>query len=242
MSRFKVDDKVRVVRKVGEWEGDYWVKSMDKFLGRVYEIYKVVDTGYLLDDQHGNIYCFPDESLELADAMPQFQGYKPVMGIYKLRDDVQDPRYATEGSAYFDIKLNFENYKLYSPNFKNPVEAVGTHATLQPRCRGIFGTGLILDIPEGYYLDIQVRSSTGIKHGLRLSNVQGIIDSDYVNELFISLQNTTNQNINISSGDCWVQGSLKRVEQVKFKTLEKPPEQKTSRNGGIGSTSEPEQD
>lgn len=50
----------------------------------------------------------------------------------------------------------------------------------------LYGTGLIVKPPDGYYLDIVARSSLG-KQGYFLSNCVAIIDAQYRGELFIAL-------------------------------------------------------
>jgi dUTP pyrophosphatase len=61
--------------------------------------------------------------------------------------------------------------------------------TLRPLEHLAAATGLKVAIPVGYVGLIVPRSSTGVQ-GLHLSNVVGVIDSDYRGEIIVHLHNT----------------------------------------------------
>ena len=56
-------------------------------------------------------------------------------------------------------------------------------------------------IPEGHVGMLFVRSSTGIKRNLVLSNGTGIIDQGFTGSIKISLHNTGDKTQHIASGD-----------------------------------------
>ncbi len=160
------------------------------------------------------------------------------LGVFKLREDAEVPFYATEQSACFDLKLEFNKVTCFSPNFREAEQFTASSGTftIKPKERVVVGTGLIFDIPLGYKLNLHVRSSTGIKKGLTLANVTGIIDSDYVDETLIAITNNNNYDVIICSGDTLVQGELVKIEQCEFEILTERPKRKTNRNGGLGHT------
>lgn len=163
------------------------------------------------------------------------------LGVYKLREDAKLPYYATKQSACFDIPLHFDKIKVFGGNMEEPTSIPITNsfqdAWVPPKQTVVFGTGLVFDIPEGYKLVLQVRSSTGIKRNLMLSNIEGIIDSDYTDELKIALYNRNSYiSCHISQGDVLVQGSIEKVIQADIFESYKKVTQKTDRVGGIGST------
>ena len=43
----------------------------------------------------------------------------------------------------------------------------------------LVGTGLVIGVPDGYFLGIFARSSTPLKRGLIVANGVGVIDADY---------------------------------------------------------------
>lgn len=95
--------------------------------------------------------------------------------VKKLHQGAVLPSYATPGAACFDlVALTVGGaYK------------VGTHVDVghPVTC----GTGLAFDIPAGHVMLIFSRSGHGFKHGVRLSNCVGVIDSDYRGEVMVQL-------------------------------------------------------
>lgn len=55
------------------------------------------------------------------------------------------------------------------------------------------GTGLAMEIPEGYFGAIFARSGLASKQGLRPANCVGVVDSDYRGEFMIALHNDTDE-------------------------------------------------
>lgn len=51
------------------------------------------------------------------------------------------------------------------------------------------GTGLAIEIPDGYYGDIRPRSGKATKEGLRPANTPGTVDSDYRGEIIVAIHN-----------------------------------------------------
>lgn len=72
----------------------------------------------------------------------------------------------------------------------------------------IFGTGIALQPPDGYFTLIVARSGIASKRGLRPSNCVGVCDEDYTGEYFISVHNDTAYPQSIESGE--------RIAQLVF--------------------------
>jgi dUTPase len=72
--------------------------------------------------------------------------------------------------------------------------------------------------------------------GIGLSVSQGIIDSDYVEEVFVPMVNNTNKLFHIRSGERIAQIELVKTIPTINTWIEERPAQKTNRNGGFGST------
>lgn len=104
------------------------------------------------------------------------------MLYYSLDKDAYQPRFAYEGDAGMDLALSHD---LTVP--------VGGHR--------IGDTGVHVAIPEGHVGMLFVRSSTGIKKHLVLSNGTGIVDSGYRGPVKISLHNTGTTGQRIKAGD-----------------------------------------
>ena len=150
------------------------------------------------------------------------------------------PVFATEHSACFDIayqpfgKQEYSGFARNNKPFTRPIP--DGSIVINGGDRVLVPTGLIMDIPEGYSVRLHPRSGLSYKQGLVLANAEAVIDSDYFHELFVLLHNISDNQIKIMAGDRVAQAEL--VQQVNYQLLETfdRPTQKTSREGGLGST------
>ena len=94
--------------------------------------------------------------------------------VKKTHPDARLPRYATDGSGAFDL-------------FATVLE--DTTAT---SARAVFDTGLAFEIPEGHVMLVFSRSGHGFRHGIRLVNSVGVIDSDYRGSVKVALRRDKN--------------------------------------------------
>ena len=160
------------------------------------------------------------------------------LGFYKLYDNVELPRKATIGSACFDIQAYLiEGQELKSRDCiyrQNIVE--GGKVRISPRGRMLIPTGLIADIPEFHSIRIYPRSGLSFDIGLALANQEGIVDSDYKEEIFISLINMSNDVQTVSHKMRIAQGEVVAHQSYRIKELDEPPIRTSSRSGGFGST------
>lgn len=166
------------------------------------------------------------------------------MKIYKAKDYAHLPKFATEGSAAFDVRAAFligERVKAYNAwNKKVDIipKVIAGKVALQipPETRVLVPTGLIFDIPQNHVLKMYVRSSVAVKKGLTLANGVGIIDSDYVEESYILLHNISDSLVVIEEGERLAQCILEPTISYSIEEINEPPSRKTDRDGGIGST------
>lgn len=162
-----------------------------------------------------------------------------TLKIYKTHKDIRLPLHQTEQSACFDIaaqyagKRTYSGYNTRNKEFNRPIEK-GIY--LGPNERVLVPTGLIFDIPKGYSVRIHPRSGLSLKNGLILANCQGIIDSDYVEEVYIIMTNISDNAFTIKDGDRIAQAELKPVQEYTIEELKERPINKTIRFGGFGST------
>ncbi len=177
----------------------------------------------------------------------------PSLKYYKLHPDVPSPNFKTEGAACFDVSafLTGENQlTAYTVDNKKTKfhckrdtylqwssESYKPYINVPYGSRVLVPTGLIFDIPEEYYLKVYTRSSSPLKNGLMLANSTGIIDSDYIHELFLMLTNVhSNRSIRINHLDRLCQVEMRRKQTYNLVETDQKPEQKTDRTGGFGST------
>jgi dUTP pyrophosphatase len=85
---------------------------------------------------------------------------------------------------------------------------------LAPLHRALVPTGLYLEIPEGYEVQVRPRSGLAINHGLTCLNTPGTIDADYRGEVKVILVNLSDRPVSISPGDRIAQLVVQRVERA----------------------------
>jgi dUTP pyrophosphatase len=108
------------------------------------------------------------------------------------------------------------------PTKENPGDAgIDVYAneshTLQPGERHTFGTGVSVEIPDGYVALFWDRSGLGSKGIHRLA---GVVDSGYRGEWKVVLLNTTDEPYEIKKGDKIVQCVLQKFEPVDIQEVE----------------------
>ena len=159
--------------------------------------------------------------------------------------DVSDINYATRNSACFDIAAHFHyqnSFKTFSKDNKE-ITVLGAqdengkaYVDIPPEWRMLIPTGLILDIPEQHCVKIYPRSGLSTKKGLNLINCVGIIDADYVHQVYIPVYNNSQERIKIYNGDRIAQAEMVVNHQIEIHLISERPERKSDRNGGFGST------
>ena len=163
--------------------------------------------------------------------------------FYKIHSEVKDPVRATEGSACFDLHASlpqFSAVKVYENNFeevdKRDRKVVDGRVQVNPRERLLIPTGLFFDIPAGHSVRLYPRSRLALKQGLTLANNVGIIDSDYVEPVFMMIHNISGNQQFITDGQRICQAELVQEHPCMIMEAETRPERKTDRDGGFGST------
>lgn len=112
------------------------------------------------------------------------------------------PTYANAFAAGLDLRVVLEE-----PVSIAPYERVRLH------------TGLRVQIPEGYFGMVVVRSGLGFR-GLTLANAVGIIDSDYRGEIQIGVVNLSDEPIALEDGERIAQMILVPYVQAELKVVE----------------------
>jgi dUTP pyrophosphatase len=96
-------------------------------------------------------------------------------------------------------------------------------------------TGLFVEIPEGYEIQIRSRSGLAFKHGVAVLNSPGTIDSGYRGEIKVILKNNDYRRYNIKKGERIAQMVVAPVTNATF--IEVAELSDTERGeGGLGST------
>ncbi len=128
------------------------------------------------------------------------------------------PNYATEGASGMDIRADIE-----------------MSVILQPLERTLIPTGLFVELPEGYEIQIRPRSGLAVKQGITCLNTPGTIDADYRGEIKVILINLSNEPQTIQNGDRIAQMVFQQVAKIIWQPVNVINE--TDRgSGGFGHT------
>ena len=128
------------------------------------------------------------------------------------------PHYATAGAAGLDLKANI-------------LETI----VLEPLERRLIPTGIFLEIPHGYEVQVRPRSGLALKNGVTCLNSPGTIDSDYRGEINVLLINLSTLPFTINNNDRIAQMVVAKVEKAELILVQQLNE--TERNaGGFGHT------
>ena len=128
------------------------------------------------------------------------------------------PEYETSGSVGMDVRANI-------------IEPI-TIGSLE---RVLIPTGLHVEIPEGYEIQVRPRSGMALKHGLSFCNAIGTIDSDYRGDIGLIIINLSKEEYTIQPNERLGQLVLNKVEHVKWELVDELSNTKRG-EGGFGST------
>ena len=96
-------------------------------------------------------------------------------------------------------------------------------------------TGIAVEIPTGYEIQIRPRSGLALKEGLTVLNAPGTIDAQYRNEVMVLLINLGHKKAAIKIGDRVAQMCIKPVYRMEFEEVMKLSDSDRGL-GGWGST------
>ena len=128
------------------------------------------------------------------------------------------PQYATPLSAGMDVRAANEK----------PIK-------IDPLQRAIVPTGLFLEIPAGYEVQVRPRSGLAAKKGITVLNAPGTIDADYRGEVCVILVNLSSEPFVVENGERIAQLVLSRHECIEWDECRSLSESERG-DGGFGST------
>lgn len=128
------------------------------------------------------------------------------------------PEYQTSGAAGMDIRA-----------------FVPSDIKIKPGEVKLVPTGLYLEIPKGYEIQVRARSGLALKNSIGVANGIGTIDSDYRGELCVILVNFGQNEFVVKNGDRIAQMVLNKYEPIKFVVDEELSSTERG-EGGFGSS------
>ena len=134
--------------------------------------------------------------------------------INKSNNDL--PSYETIGSAGCDVRSDHS-------------------ATINPGQKLLVKTGLYVEIPIGYEIQVRPRSGLAYSKGITVINSPGTIDADYRGEIGVILINHGHEQVTLEKGERIGQLVLNKVEQINWESVLVLSDTKRG-SGGFGST------
>jgi dUTP pyrophosphatase len=141
-----------------------------------------------------------------------------VLKWKKLNRQAKIPFKASAGAACFDLTATLE-----------------APMTLKPGQVFAIPTGLAVEIPEGFELQVRARSGLALKHGLTLVNGIGTIDSDYRGEIKVITALIGDKELTLQNGDRIAQALVAEVLPVEHQEATELSDSERGA-GGFGST------
>jgi dUTP pyrophosphatase len=150
-----------------------------------------------------------------------FEEYSPKLdvGYEMLVEDMKSPSYAYETDSGFDLFSTIETI-------------------LEPLERVLIPTGLKIDIPENYEVQVRTKSGLAFNRGLMVLNSPGTVDQGYTGEIKVILFNASNQQNKIEKGMKIAQAVVCPVINGKWINLVRKEKvgSKDRNENGFGST------
>ena len=138
--------------------------------------------------------------------------------VKKMRAGASLPQYQSAGAAGFDLCACIE-----APQ------------TLKAGEIAAFPTGISVELPEGYEIQVRSRSGLAFKNYIGLLNGVGTVDADYRGEIQVLLKNYSEKDFIVEPNMRIAQGVVAKVEQIEW--IEADELSKTQRaESGFGST------
>lgn len=143
----------------------------------------------------------------------------PIVKVYNEAPELELPKYETSGAAGMDIYCTTDT------------EIPASSTKLVP-------TGLYVEIPEGFEIQVRPRSGLSYKTPLRVANAPGTIDHDYRGQINVIVWNTGMVPFTVKKGERIAQIVLQEVPKIEWQQVSTKEElTDTSRGaGGFGST------
>ena len=167
-------------------------------------------------DDLSRLFGFTIEELEKG-----FEEYSPKLDVgYEMLDgDMKSPSYAYETDSGFDLFSTIDT-------------------VLEPLERALIPTGLKIDIPENYEVQVRTKSGLAFNRGLMVLNSPGTVDQGYTGEIKVILFNASSEQNKIEKGMKIAQAVVCPVINGKWVNLvrKEKVESKDRNENGFGST------
>ena len=169
--------------------------------------------------------CY-DCGCDLKPACADREGNKMKVRVQRLHENAKLPVRAHGTDAGMDL--------FFCPTPKAELDT--QVETVLPFGSSVIPTGLKIEVPEGYMLEIKNKSGIASKRGLLVGAC--VVDRGYTGEIFVNLHNVTHRNQTIHSGEKIAQAVFVKITtDVSLVESDNIYDEETSRGeGALGST------
>lgn len=161
------------------------------------------------------------EGIDIQDLENAYNEVQPKLELKYRLDNVDSvpPKYVYESDSGFDL---YSTEEVHFTQFE----------------RKLVSTGLFLDIPEGYEIQVRTKSGLALKQGLMVLNSPGTVDQGYTGEIKVILMNMNNYAITVDKQQKIAQAVLCPVVSGKWINLVEKNQinEKERGENGFGST------
>ena len=144
---------------------------------------------------------------------------KTIIKVRVIDGSISLPKYETNNSAGMDIRAFVPDGKII----------------IKPQETKLIATGLHLEIPKGFEVQIRPRSGLALKNGITVLNSPGTIDADYRGEIKVILINHSDKTFVVEKGLRIAQMVVCPIIQAQLEEVDELNET-TRGEGGFGST------
>ena len=182
----------------------------------------MIDGKKLVKDEETCFSC----GCNLRPGCPDYDGDRMQVRVQRLHTEAKMPVRAHTTDAGMDLFF----CPAPKPELTSQVE------TVLPFGSSVIPTGLKIEVPEGYMLEIKNKSGIASRRGLLVGAC--VVDRGYTGEIFVNLHNVTHRNQTIHQGEKIAQAVFVKVTtEVELVESEDIYDKVTSRGeGALGST------
>jgi len=212
--------------------------EISQFKKSVQEISKVV--GAIIEDKLGDRSQLEEQVRGVAKQVEKVVG-ETVRNFAAGASGAAGTGPATQGPVKLKLK-KLANFKGELPAYATPGSSgldvrasLGESIVLAPMERVLIPTGLSIEVPVGYEVQVRPRSGLAIKKGLSLVNTPGTVDADYRGEVKIIVINLGQEAITIADQERIAQLVVCPVIVAEIEEITDLSETERG-EGGFGST------
>lgn len=139
-------------------------------------------------------------------------------------------------------KYHFEHWAAQNELIKTrgnscyDISYAGVTRILKSGERGLFETGLFVELPENYELLVRPRSGTALKNGVTVLNSPGTVDEIYRGEVKIIIINHSDEDFIIERGMRIAQLFFHRCDEITLKKVDRISQETERGSKGFGSS------